>query len=68
MDIARRLAKMGKITDTAAWQMQRLIESGQLYEKAILELSLLSGMSRDELTKMFTEAGVKSLKFDDMIY
>ena len=68
MDIARRLEKMGKITDTAAWQMQRLTESGLLYEKAISELSKLSNISRSELEKMFTQAGVKSLKFDDMIY
>ena len=30
-DIARRLLKAGKITSTAAWQSQRVIESGKVF-------------------------------------
>ena len=67
-DIARRLAKMGTITDTAAWQMQRIIESGKTFENAIAELAKLTGKSKEELTKTFTQAGIKSLRFDDEIY
>lgn len=67
-DIVRRLVKIGSITNTAAWQMQRLIESGKIYENAIKEIAKLTGKSEMELNKLFTEAGVKSLKFDDSIY
>jgi hypothetical protein len=67
-DIARRLARMGKITDTAAWQMQRLIESGKTYENALKELSQMSGKSQQALLEMFNAAGVKSIAFDDRIY
>ncbi len=67
-DISRRLAKMGKVTETAAWQMQRLIESGKVYENALKELAKTSGLSEVEMRKMFEAAGVKAMRFDDSIY
>lgn len=67
-DISRRLAKMGKVTDTAAWQMQRLTESGRVYENALMELAKTSGLSETEMRKMFEAAGVKAMRFDDSIY
>jgi len=66
-DIARRLSKLD-ITDTAAWQMQRLIESGKVYENALDELSKLTGKSETELRNLFERAGVKAMRFDDSIY
>ncbi|MBN1535953.1 MAG: phage minor capsid protein [Anaerolineales bacterium] len=66
-DIARRLAKL-KTTHMAAWQMQRLIEAGLIYEHALEELSKLTGKSERELRRVFQKAGVKSVKFDDVIY
>lgn len=66
-DIARRLAKMD-MTNTAAWQMQRLIESGRIYEHALEELEKLTGKSDIELRKLFEQAGVRSIRFDDAIY
>jgi hypothetical protein len=68
LDIARRLGKMGDVTATAAWQMQRLTESGRVYESALSELSILTGKTRAELRAMFAKAGVKALEFDDAIY
>lgn len=67
-DIARRLNKMGKVTDTAAWQMQRLTESGRVYENALKDLANLTGQSEAELRKAFEDAGVKAMRFDDSIY
>ncbi|MBK8467742.1 MAG: phage minor capsid protein [Chloracidobacterium sp.] len=66
-DIARRLAKM-PMTETATWQMQRLIESGLVYENALEELARLTGRSQRALREAFDAAGVKSLAFDDSIY
>lgn len=65
-DIARRLAKMA--IPSAAWQVQRLQESGSLYRDILKELSRLTGKSEKELAKIFKEAGVKTLKFDDKLY
>jgi len=67
-DIARRLAKAGRVTATSAWQAQRMIESGALYENVLERLAVLSGQSEAELRRMFSEAGVKALRFDDTIY
>jgi hypothetical protein len=66
-DIARRLAKTD-MTSTAAWQAQRLIESGRIYENVIREVSFLTGRSEAELKRLFEKAGVRSLRFDDSIY
>lgn len=66
-DIARRLAKM-PMTSTAAWQLQRLTESGLVYKTAIRELSKITGKSERELRDLFKAAGVKSMRFDDSIY
>ncbi len=67
-DIARRLVKTGKVTDTAAWQLQRSIESGKVYETALDELAGLTGQSDAALRQMFENAGIKALRFDDAIY
>jgi hypothetical protein len=69
LDIVRRIKKMGGlISETSAWQAQRLIESGRLYEEVLIEISKLTGISRRKLAKMFQEAGVRSIEFDDSIY
>jgi len=65
-DIARRLGKMS--FDSAAWQVQRLSESGALYEEILKKLETLTGKSEVELRRIFKDAGVKTMKFDDAIY
>jgi hypothetical protein len=66
-DIARRLASLD-MTNTAAWQMQRLVESGRVFEAALKELSALTGKSTRMLRDVFEQAGVKAMRFDDAIY
>lgn len=66
-DIARRLAKL-PMTTTAAWQAQRLIESGLVFKQAMSELSKITGRSENELSYLFSKAGVRAIKFDDEIY
>ncbi len=56
------------MTETAAWQMQRLIESGLVYENALTEIARVTGKSKAALRVAFDAAGVKSLAFDDQIY
>ena len=67
-DIARRLAKAGDVTATAAWQFQRLNEAGQVYEKALDELARITGKSDAELRALFQRAGVRTMRFDDAVY
>ena len=68
-DMARRLKKMtAKELDAAAWQMQRLTESGALYDSVLEKLAQVTGKSEKELRAIFQEAGVKAMRFDDAIY
>ena len=67
-DIARRLAKMNFVTPTAAWQLQRAIESGATYEDILKKIEQLTPMSEKYLNQAFKQAGVKAVKFDDLIY
>lgn len=65
-DIARRLGNMDFAS--AAWQAQRLSESGALYESILTRLAELTGKSELELERLFRRAGVKAMAFDDAIY
>lgn len=65
-DIARRLA--GLHISSAAWQVQRLSESGMIYEDILNRLARLTHLSDLELRDIFWHAGVRSLKFDDAVY
>lgn len=67
-DIARRIAKMGEVTPLSAWQMQRLTESGGVYEDALRQIAKITGKSESELREAMKWAGVKSMEFDDRIY
>mgnify|MGYP001359244322 FL=1 len=42
-DIVRRIMKTGRITDTAAWQIDRVQDSGLLYNEVIAEVSKFIG-------------------------
>ena len=66
-DIARRLSKLD-MTETAAWQTQRLTESGMVYEDILEQLSQMTGKSETLLRSLFRQAGVKSMRFDDSVY
>ncbi len=66
VDIARRLGNMDFAS--AAWQVQRLSESGALYKDVIKQLAKLTGKSEKTLREIFKKAGVSAMKFDDEIY
>ena len=66
-DIARRLMNMD-MTATAAWEVQRLTESGMLYSDILEILSTLTGKTTEVLAESFRQAGVKAIAFDDSIY
>ena len=65
-DIARRLKNLDFAS--AAWQVQRLTESGALYKDVVKKLSHLTGKSEANIKEILKQAGVKAIKFDDAIY
>lgn len=65
-DIARWVA--GLYYSSAAWQVQRLSESVLLYQEVVERVSVLTGESEEALKKIFEQAGVRAMSFDDGIY
>lgn len=67
-DMARRMVKMGGITETAVWQAQRL-EATRLFRREVVKrLSRALGKSEAEVRKLLVQAGTQALAADDEIY
>lgn len=67
-DVARRIKKMDYLTATAEFQLQVAQEMGGIYENTILEIAKTNNVSEKYIKKTLTDAGVKSIEFDDNIY
>lgn len=65
-DIARRLSNLN--FSSAAWQVQRVTESGAIFQNVLKELAKLTGKSEKELARLLSKYGVKAIQFDDKIY
>lgn len=63
-DIARRIAKTGKVTGTAEWQAKMVQHSNKLYDDVIKDVSKFTGETEKDITKMFADAGVQCIKND----
>ena len=63
-DIARRMVKAGKVTDTAKWQIKLAQESGKLLDDIVKEVGKFSGYSDKEILAMFKDAGIASIRND----
>lgn len=66
-DVARRIVKTGMVTETAAWQMKQAQEMGALYEDVIERISEVSGYTEEELRRLFEEAGVENIRYENDI-
>lgn len=68
VDIARRIKKTGKITDTAIWQAKKLEELGASRKYIAKRIAVALKISEKEVLRIFNEACYKSLKKDELIY
>ena len=67
-DIARRIAKMDGITDTAKWQAWRYEQVKLFSSNALQTLATATGKSKAELVQIFREAALETLAADNEIY
>jgi len=67
-DIARRIAQAGVMTETARHQIKALQESGNLYDDIITEIANITNQSKKAVKKIFEEAAVQTISYDDKIY
>ena len=67
-DMARRIVKMDKLTDTAQWQLWKLEQIGAQREFIQYHLQRLTGMTQGEISALLSEAGEQAIFYDDQIY
>ena len=67
-DMARRIAKVGAVTETAQWQLSRLEAVGAERDYILRQLNRALDMSEQQLIRLFDEAATRSLAVDDAIY
>lgn len=67
-DIARRIVQSGVMTETARHQIKAVQESGYLYDSIIEEIANITNLSTKEVKKIFEDAAIESMVFDDKIY
>lgn len=67
-DIARRLMKMGAISDTSKWQAEQLQHAGMLYDDVITEVAKYANASEAAVRRAFEDAGVLSVDTERALY
>lgn len=65
-DMARKLKEYDYFCSSAEWQAKKLQEMGVSYKEILKRLSAATGKTKTELKKLLKEAGVKTLKDDDV--
>lgn len=66
--IARRIARMGDVTESSQHQIDVLAESGLLYDEIIALIAEQLPVAESVLRETITSACVKTLEFDNRIY
>lgn len=65
-DITRRILKTDfTVTDTAAWQTEKLQQSGMVYKDIIKEISKETEKSNREIRQAFKDAGTEIFRYDE---
>lgn len=67
-DVARRIAKMDGITETANWQLWRYQQTEAVREDVIKLLAKYSGKSEATIRRLLKEAATEAIEREDAIY
>lgn len=67
-DIAKRIARMGNVSETSSYQIEILQNAGMIYEDVIRRISQVTGYTEAEVRRMFEEAGVKTIENESVYY
>ena len=63
-DMARRIIKSGKLTETAKWQLGIEREAGRLYDEILADISKYTGESKKTIQDIFEKAGIEKHLFE----
>ena len=67
-DIAKRIIRMGNISETSNYQIEILQNAGMIYDDVIRRISQVTGYTEGEIKRMFEEAGVKNIENESVYY
>lgn len=67
-DMARRIARLGKITEASKWQAQLLAETGALKKDIARILKKYDPFVRKEITAIYNDALIKNARADNRIF
>lgn len=67
-DIAKRIIRMGNISETSNYQIEILQNAGMIYDDVIRRISQVTGYTEEEIKRMFEEAGVKNIENESVYY
>lgn len=67
-DVARRIGKLGEVTETAAWQLWRFEQVQALRQDVVSTLAGYTGRSNAEIRRLLEQAASDALAADDAIY
>ncbi len=64
-DITRRILKTDFVTDTAAWQAEKLQQSGMVFNDVLAEVGKRTSKMPKEVKKIFSDAETEVFNYDD---
>ncbi len=64
-DITRRILKTDFVTDTAAWQAEKLQQSGMVFDDVLAEVGKRTDKMPKEVKKIFSDAETEVFNYDD---
>lgn len=67
-DVARRIGKMGTLTETANWQLWRYQQTEAVRENVVKLLAKYSGKSEATIRRLLKEAAAEAMEREDAIY
>ena len=67
-DMAKRIVKMGSVSESTKHQAEVLQNAGLVYKDTIKRVSQVSGHQNREVERMYQEAGVMNLKNEAVYY
>lgn len=67
-DVARRIGKMGTLTETADWQLWRYQQTEALRQDVVKKLARYTGKSEAEIRRLMQEAATRAMEAEDEIY
>ena len=67
-DVARRIGKMGTLTETADWQLWRYQQTEAVRENVVKLLAKYTGKSESTIRRLLLQAATEAMEREDAIY